>query len=204
MTEEEQIEAAIEGDHAAFESLMRTYAPVVAAYLYGKIHSPEDREDLIQEVFVRAYTRLSKLRKRDRLGPWLLSIARNVSHDAYRRQASSKRAGVTMALDDYSMVADVKDRAVGPAGEVQYADIERQLRDAIVRQGDRYREVLYLSIFEERTSIEIAKLLGLKDSTVRMRIKKGREAIRRALGEGQSIDAERSTWTTFEKDGQSE
>ena len=177
VTEDKLIEAAAKGDHSAFQVLMRSHVSSISAYLYSRISSEQDREDLIQEIFINAYIKLGSLRQKDRFRSWLLALARNALHDFYRRKNSSARAG----LSDQFTVPDVAEITVDytqdPAGSAERQELEEILKGLLRRQKDKYRTVLYLRLFEERTSREIAELLELKESTVRVRLKRGLAAL---------------------------
>ena len=80
------IEAVLAGDNAAYEKLYDRYAPLVRAVCYDYTGNLADAQDLAQDVFMRAYEKLDRLRKRDSFGKWLVGIARHRGQEWLRRK----------------------------------------------------------------------------------------------------------------------
>jgi RNA polymerase sigma factor (sigma-70 family) len=78
------VEAARDGDRSAFARLYERYAPMVHGLLLARV-SPDDAEDLVQDVFVRALRKLPRLREPEAFGGWLAAIARRRAADHHRR-----------------------------------------------------------------------------------------------------------------------
>ena len=74
------------GDKAAYEKLYDRYAPLVRAVCYDMTGNLADAQDLAQDVFMRAYEKLDRLRKRDSFGKWLVGIARLRCKEWQRRK----------------------------------------------------------------------------------------------------------------------
>jgi DNA-directed RNA polymerase specialized sigma24 family protein len=86
----ELVRAVIAGDRAAYGTLYDRYAPLVRAVCYDHVRNLADAQDLAQDVFLRAYERLDRLRKSDSFGRWLVAIARHRCRE-WRRQVSRDR-----------------------------------------------------------------------------------------------------------------
>jgi len=76
--------AVLAGDKAAYEKLYDRYAPLIRAVCYDTTGNLADAQDLAQDVFMRAYENLDKLRDPDRFGKWLIGIARLRCHEWLR------------------------------------------------------------------------------------------------------------------------
>lgn len=181
MIEEKIIDAAVAGDRHAFEILMKEYAPVVAGYLRGKVPVHFDVEDLVQEVLIKAYLRIATLKRKERLGPWLVAIARNVLRDSYRSRIQHDGKGSYADSQASDPLLSVADTLPVPDEHAEVAELERLVTEAIRRQRTAYRMVLYLRLFEGCSSREIAERLSLKESTVRTRLQRGLEKLQRHL-----------------------
>ncbi len=72
----ELVQATIAGDRNAYGVLYDRYAPLVRAVCHDCTRNVPDAQDLAQDVFLRAYTRLSQLRKPESFGPWVVGMAR--------------------------------------------------------------------------------------------------------------------------------
>ncbi len=167
------------GETAPFATLMQRYAPVVLGYLYGRVRSEADREDLLQEVFLEAFRQIGRLRRPERFGPWLMRIGRSKLLDYYRRR--QRRAGREALLFGDEPEAEPVDPAPGPRQRLAESELQRRVRDAIGCMRDRYRTVLYLRLIAEEETQAIARRLGLKESTVRMRLMRGLEKLREKM-----------------------
>jgi len=178
------IERILAGDDRAFERLLERYAPMVLGYLCGKIGSDSDREDLLQEVFFAAYCRIASLRDRDRFGPWLMRITRNKLFDFCRERSArtpiASLEGYPGTVDS-SPVTQRADLSPGPMDKASLAETQNLVMDAIGKMDERYRTVLFMRLIAEETPQAIARGLGLKSSTVRMRLLRGLKKLRKAL-----------------------
>ena len=184
MNDPELISATLNGDDTAFETLMKRYSPLVAAYLHGAMPSSIDIEDLIQEIFFSAYRHLGQLKHTDRIRPWLLRIARNKRNDFYRRQDSQPR--VSDALHTANNMGDdplaqIADTGADIAPKAEEAELSAIVSEAVGRLSDKYRPILNLRLLEEMTTGEIARQLNLKESTVRTRLLRGLTNLRKDL-----------------------
>ena len=143
------VERVLVGDEAAFRVLAQRYAPMVLGYAYGKISHDSDREDVMQEVFLAAYSNLKKLRKPDRFGPWLMKIVRYKVADFHRFQYRQPKVADIEESTDTIENALLSERAIenpGPFEHASQAETVKCIRDAIGMMGDTYRTVLYMRL----------------------------------------------------------
>ena len=157
--------AARQGDRAAFEQLYERYARVVHGVLLARV-SPDDVEDLVQDVFLNAWRRLRTLRDDGAFGAWLAAIARNRAADHYRRPAIHEEVHEDLPA---------KDREQSEA---------LAILEAIQTLPDAYRETLMLRLVEGMSGVEIAERTGLTHGSVRVNLHRGMEQLREKLGKG--------------------
>jgi len=174
------IASTLAGNDKAFERLMRRYLPLVIGFYYGKC-GPEEAEDLVQEVFLSAYRSLGNLKNRDRIGPWLLATARSRLYDNYRRRRSEKALLQRDPETNGSGPREVASSDPSPAEAAEEKRLLSHIVESIGAMSDKYRPVLYLRLREELSLSEIAELLDLKESTVRMRFSRGLTKLRKTL-----------------------
>jgi RNA polymerase sigma-70 factor, ECF subfamily len=166
------VQAAREGDRGAFGGLYAKYARMVHGILLARV-PPEEVDDLLQDVFLRAMPRICDLRDASRFGPWISTIARNIANDYYRQ--TKPAAEMTKSLSEESAEEP-------PAPNVQNAEattilgIVRGLREA-------YRETLILRLVEGMTGPEIAARTGLTPGSVRVNLHRGMQQLREKLAE---------------------
>jgi len=155
--------AARRGDQAAFGRLYQRFGRMVHGILLA--HGPrEEAEDLVQEVFLRAWTQLRTLHEPAAFGGWLARMARNRATDALRGRR-------TMTPIDPGLAA-----AESPHAEtIAVVNLVRALPEA-------YRETLVLRLVEGLSGPEIAELTGLTPGSVRVNLHRGMAMLRERMG----------------------
>src|SRR5262245_31508266 len=161
------VEAILSGDAEAGRRLVREQYPRVYRYLVYLTGRPELAEDLTQETFLHAWRRLDTFEGRAPLRTWLHTIAHRVFLHSLRQQRSQ------VSLDAVAEVA-----AAHPAALELV-----ELRELIGSLPDEEREILLLHALEGYTSVEIARIVGAPEGTVRYRLSQARERLRKQLGE---------------------
>jgi RNA polymerase sigma-70 factor (ECF subfamily) len=152
------------GDESAFADLYRRYARVVHGLLLARIPIA-DVDDLVQDVFLSAWTRLDSLRDPAAFGGWLAMIARNRATDFHRRVPE------TVELPDNLEAHDVTAERLEA---LTILDVVRSLPDA-------YRETLVLRLVEGLSGPEIAQRTGLTAASVRVNLHRGMKLLREKL-----------------------
>jgi RNA polymerase sigma-70 factor (ECF subfamily) len=139
------------------EALVRTYAPAVLGVCLAHTRNIHDGEDVMQDVFVKAFTKLDTLRDRSRVRGWLLQIARRTCIDYRRRRATELQAAQEAATERHHM-----DKRV------------LRIHKAISRLPDAYREPIALFYLDGRDCRGVAQALGISDTAVRSRLSRAR------------------------------
>lgn len=160
--EARSVEAARSGDRSAFESLYRRFAPMVHGILLARVPR-RDVEDLVQEVFLTVFRRLSTLREPAAFPGWLAMIARNRATDHLRRVPPTEELREDLPSSD--------------ATETEARAILRIIRTL----PEAYRETLILRLVEGMTGPEIAERTGLTPGSVRVNLHRGMARLREAL-----------------------
>jgi RNA polymerase sigma-70 factor, ECF subfamily len=164
------VDAARDGDRAAFGHLYERYARMVHGVLLARV-PPGDVDDLVQDVFMKALRRLSTLRESARFGAWLAAITRNLANDYYRRSVPEDQ------LTDDAPDHESKRGISGGDREGQAAAV----LDAVRRLPEAYRETLILRLVEGMTGPEIAARTGMTHGSVRVNLHRGMEQLRAKL-----------------------
>lgn len=161
-----QVDRARAGDRAAFEALYREFAPVVHGVLLARVQR-SDADDLVQDVFLAAWSRLESLRDGDAFGGWVCAIARHKA--ATYRRGPVRPAGLPDAL------------AASPTAAGQMDEAERVM--VVIRSlPEAYRETLVLRLVAGMTGPEIAARTGMTPGSVRVNLCRGMEMLRERLG----------------------
>jgi RNA polymerase sigma-70 factor (ECF subfamily) len=157
------IRAVAAGDQDAFARLYAGYVRMVHAILLGRVPR-RDVDDLVQDVFISAYTRIGELRDAAAFGGWLATIARNRATD-YLRQTRAQ--------------VELPDEL--PGGDPIEAETLVVL-DAVRRLPEAYRDTLLMRLVEGMSGNEIAARTGLTPASVRVNLHRGMKLLREKLG----------------------
>lgn len=168
--ETEWVAAALGGDQAAFARLVERYTGAVYNLCYRMLANQQDAEDAAQEIFVRAYTRLSSFDRARRFSTWLLSIASNYCIDRLRR-----RRFAWLTLDDVAFWLPSGDR--GPEGSALQRERDDVVQRALQQLPEQYRLVTLLRYWYDMSYDEIAEQTGLSESALKTRLHRARKML---------------------------
>jgi RNA polymerase sigma-70 factor (ECF subfamily) len=173
---EQLVEEAKDGDHRAFERLVRhTYADVYTL-AYRLVGNEEDARDVVQETYLRAHKGLKKFRGDARLSTWLHRITANTASSYLGRRSRDRHE--TLADD-----SDVIDET--PANDpVQRADLgvlRGQLVDALMQLPPKLRAVVVLRDIYDLPHESIAEQLDITESAAKVRLHRARKHLRERI-----------------------
>lgn len=173
VVEQRLVRSALEGDHQAFAELVSRHQRLVASVAWRYGVRREEIEDLVSEVFIKVFRNLHRYRAEHPFSTWLYRLAANHVLDHGRRR---QRQGGRVELP-----ADLADPAPDPGESFEVRERSRLVRDALEGVAPRYRETMFLVYVEGLQLDEAASILGLPLGTVKSRLMRGREALRKLL-----------------------
>lgn len=162
------------GDEDAFVRIVERHQGPLVNYLARLTGSREKGEEYAQEAFFRLYRAAERFREDGRVAPLLFRIAVNCVRSDARRARLWNLLLPALAR---------RDEAAGDAadGPVLREELHARVHDALSRLPARYREAVLLRDIEEWSYAEIAAALGCREGTLKSRIGRGRELLRREL-----------------------
>ncbi len=167
------------GDAEARDELLRRCHPVIYRWALIQAGTPDDADDVAQEVLIRLHTSLHRFEGRSRFTTWLYQVTRNEALTLRRRLRSRLRVVQAVGEEAQSMDASSQDPVGRWSGEHVSALVATLLRELPPRQ----REVFALADLEEVDPAEIAVRLGMRPVTVRVHLFRARRALRAKLVE---------------------
>jgi RNA polymerase sigma-70 factor (ECF subfamily) len=173
-TDDALMQRVRDGDDDAFAVIVDRYKDALINYLTHLVRSRERAEEVAQDAFVRLYRSASNYRERDRLGPYLYRIATNLVVTEARRQ---KRWSLLLPR----LTAGTAASAPPPDKTLLADEIQRQVHAALEQLPLKYRAPLVLFEIEEWPYEEIAKALEIPGGTVKSRISRARDLMRKHL-----------------------
>ena len=186
LVEIEFIERLRDGDAQAFDTLVLRFSNDIYALLYRLTQDAEEAADLTQETFLSALKAIKKFRGEADLKTWLFRIAINESRNRFRwwkRRFRSKTDSLDAPIGDgeQSLSETIHGSFASPEDAILRRERERHLTEALRDLSDIFREAVVLCDIEGLSYEEIATTLDVNLGTVKSRIARGREELRRKL-----------------------
>ncbi len=179
MDDQELMEKIKNGDEVAFSELMTMYKDRVVNFLYQFTGDYQVAVDLSQETFLRVFFKAKKYRPIAPVSSWIYAIAANLART--ERKKINRKAAIPLdeIANSYSAGSYSLDH--------NDPGLMRNVKQALKRLHPRYRLPVILKDVEGFSQEEIARMLKLPVGTVKARISRGREYLRRWLEEGREI-----------------
>lgn len=172
------------GDEAAYEALILRFEQSVYGMVSRLLEDPADAPDVVQEVFLKIFRNISSFRGESSLKTWIYRIAVNEARNQQRwfGRHRGKEVGLEPTAPDALGYGDwLPDPAPGPYEEALDHEVQAMVEEALKRMSATYRTALVLREVEELSYEEIAEILEVSLGTVKSRILRGREALRKEL-----------------------
>jgi len=178
--EAELIAAVLAGDTPSFEPLVQHYSPRLFAMARRYARRESEVEDIVQEVWLKAFEKLRSFRGDAPFEHWLMRLAVRTCYDFLRRHQRNRESAFSELTDSEE---DWLERfASEPASADEKADAARQLVTRVLEQlSPQARLVITLLEIEDRSVKEIAALTGWSVTLVKVRAFRARAEMRRLL-----------------------
>lgn len=159
---------------------MERYRGAITRYIQYLVRDAAEAEDLAQEAFVRAHRQRNTLRDPGALESWLYQIATHVSIDRMRQRAKAAERQVDEPVEELP-VADAAQPS--PLTVIQQDEMSACVQRYVAKLSDGYKAVILLHDTDGLTANEIADLLQLPLTTVKMRLHRARRQLQAALND---------------------
>ncbi len=182
----EFIERLKRGEAAAFEILIADHSGEIYGLLFRLTENSEEARDLTQETFLRAFQNIGRFRGEADLRTWIYRIAINQARNRWRWWRRRRR-DATVSLDanlgqsSQTLIETLAESTDNPEQQVLTREREVALRAALRKLSRAYRETVVLRDIEGFSYEEIATTLNINVGTVKSRLARGRQELRRRL-----------------------
>jgi RNA polymerase sigma-70 factor (ECF subfamily) len=172
------------GDEIAYEQLIERFQSPVYNLAYRLLNDQADACDVAQEVFLKIFRNVGSFRGESSLRTWVYRIAVNESHNR-RRWLFRHRRGET-GIEDNFEDSESREKPLMDSGETPFdftvnREAQILLEEALAAINPVFRAAMVLREIEDMSYEEIADILQVSIGTVKSRIVRGREALRRNL-----------------------
>jgi RNA polymerase sigma-70 factor (ECF subfamily) len=184
-TDEQLVAAALNADRAAFRTLVRRHQRALVNHLYRHIGHRESALDLAQEVFLKIYLSLSTFDPKYRFTTWLYRIASNCAIDHLRKKRPLTYSLTTNPNDSYPSrrAKALAGNEPDPDDMLRYQELQGRLEMAVQNLPADYRQLILLRHRQHCRYDEIARIAKLPIGTVKNRIFRARELLKRELAD---------------------
>lgn len=171
------IRQTLAGELSAFESLIGKYQNRLFHSMTQVLRNSTDAEDVVQDAFVKAFTKLSTFRGGSQFYTWLYRIAHNSAISQIRKRKPTE----SLDHDGGMAAATLEGQHVSPSQRLERQEENRQLSDALNRLKEEQRSVLVLREMEGLDYDAIAEILDVPVGTVRSRLHRARAQLKEEL-----------------------
>lgn len=176
---DEQLVIECKKDQQHFAVLVERYVPKLTHYIRRRsLATSDDIEDLLQNIFIKVYRNINEYDTSLLFSSWIYRIAHNEMIDWYRRE----KRRTTLSLDDEAQ--DIVSKLFTEEDHVTRFSNEEQKQmviNAVNTLDDKYKDILILRFFEEKSYEEIADILTIPPGTVAVRINRAKKQLEKTL-----------------------
>jgi RNA polymerase sigma factor (sigma-70 family) len=166
------VERTKAGDARAFDELVVRFSPRLYGLIYNMTSSHEDTNDLLQEVFAKAYRSIRGFQGKSSFYTWMHTIAVNMTINFLKKRNRRK----TMSLDDVDngILNDPDFIAATSNGDPSHSanlgELQKKLNESMLKLSHEHRAVVTMFDIQGMPHAEIAKILKISEGTVRSRL----------------------------------
>ncbi len=182
MDEKKWLKQAASGDQKAFEHLVIKYQTPIYNFCLRIVGNSEDAADMTQETFLKVWRNLEGFHGESAFSTWLFRLASNTCLDYLR--TLKRRPVLPLAVNDSDgeeQTMDVADEAPSPEEALLAKEERSLLQEAMSALDAEQRQILTLRVVNDLSYTEIAQVLSLKEGTVKSRLARAREHLRKKL-----------------------
>jgi RNA polymerase sigma-70 factor (ECF subfamily) len=172
VSDEDLVARTQEGDPRAFDDLVRKYSSRLYGLVYNMTSNHEDTNDLLQDIFAKAYRSIRGFRGKSSFYTWMHTIAVNMTINFLKK----RKRTMHMSLDDMdgSVQNDPEfiELTSGPDArrEINLKELQQRLNEAMMKLSNEHRAVVTMFDIQGMPHAEIGKILGISEGTVRSRL----------------------------------
>jgi RNA polymerase sigma-70 factor (ECF subfamily) len=181
------VRRCVAGETAAWEEIVRQYNRRIYNLCYRFAGSPDDAQDLTQEVFIKIYRTLGSFDgAKASFVTWVTTVTRNLLVDHFRkgkydRMTDSLDAPIGEEEDGLAISAQLQDQGQTPDQKLESRETKELVHRALQKLSPELREAVILRDLQDMDYKEISQILKIPEGTVKSRINRGRTELARLL-----------------------
>jgi len=175
------IQDILSGNTESYRVIVDTYERQMYHLALNYLASREDAEEAVQEIFIKIYNNLDKFSLDRRFFPWMYTIALNYLKTKYKK---IKRRGSRQKDLQEDEEMERMPASDNPEEEYQHMETRQELRNAVDRLPDKYREVILLFYFQGMDVEGITEVMDIGKENVKSRLFRARKKLKEILDSG--------------------
>ncbi|MBV9231799.1 MAG: sigma-70 family RNA polymerase sigma factor [Chloroflexi bacterium] len=181
----------LDGDQRAFEILICRYSTHLFNFIYRFLGDYDQSSDVLQQVFVRFYGSLYRLRTDESFKPWLFQVARNCCVDELRRRRRHALPFSQLEVEsddgEASFLGDIPDPRPLPEEVMEHRDLQQLLQETILSLPPKFRAVVILRYVSQFSFAEIGRTLSIPEATAKTYFYRAKILLRQMLSKEMQV-----------------
>ena len=164
---------AQQGDTRAFDDLVRKYTTRLYGLVYNMTSNRHDTEDLLQDIFAKAYRSIQRFMGKSSFYTWIYSIAVNMTLNFLKKRGRYQKVSlddVDAGIHNDPAFIELTTNPKGTLREVNIHELQGRLNEAMMKLSEEHRTVVTLYDIQGVPHAEIARMVGTSEGTVRSRL----------------------------------
>lgn len=160
------------GDASAYEQLVQRYHTKIYGLVYGMTSNREDAEDVVQDVFVKAWKAMSHFREQSSFYTWLYRIALNQTINFRKKRNRRKNTSFDEFDPDIKQAESYREFSSkgSPLRKMSLSEFQEKMNEALLTLSDKHRAVVVMHDVQGMPHLEIAKIMNCSEGTIRSRL----------------------------------
>lgn len=177
------IQLSQDGDQEAFAQLLERYANQIYRLCYRMLGNQHEAEDAVQETFLRVHMNLDRYDGNYKFSTWIFRICTNLCIDRLRKRKKTAYSLDSQMNDEEGTdgYAFLESKELTPEAQLILSESQRTVRRLIDDLPEKYKSIIVLRYLQDLSVKEISEVTGMPESTVKTRMHRGRELLRRKL-----------------------
>lgn len=174
LTDEEVVILVQNGNKDAFAEVLSRFEPKIKRYAARFFREKEDVTDMVQDVFIKAYTNLQSWNNEMRFNPWIYRIA----HNEFVNKIAWKSIRKFVPIDSDELIPLAISAPENVMRDAIQSDEKRIMEKYLSQLDDKYKTPIIMFYYEDMSYDEISDVLQIPPNTVGVRIKRGKDKLK--------------------------
>jgi len=175
LSDEQIIEVIRTEDQRLYSEIIKRYQNKLSHYLRKFVYNPDELEDVLQVVFIKAYKNLFSFNTHKKFSSWIYKIAHNEAINHIKKNSANHQ--ISLDKVEYQII----DKNIDLGEDFDQILLKKQIENSLSKLKFKYREPLILFFFEQKSYEEISDILRIPKNTVGTLVSRGKKMLKEKL-----------------------